>query len=89
MVAPAKRAEQLRALIEDANHRYHVLDAPAIADADYDALVRELEAIEAAHPELRTPDSPTQRVGARASGDFAPVAHDKTMLSIDNAFSEQ
>ena len=89
MVAPAKRAAQLRALIEDANHRYHVLDAPAIADADYDALVRELEAIEAGHPELCTPDSPTQRVGARASGDFAPVAHAKPMLSLANAFSEQ
>ena len=89
MAAAAKRAAQLRALIDEANHRYHVLDAPQMADADYDALMRELEALEAAHPELRTPDSPTFRVGAKASGDFPPVVHDKPMLSLANAFSEQ
>ena len=89
MAAAAKRAAELRALIDEANYRYHVLDAPRIADADYDALLRELEALEEAHPDLRTPDSPTLRVGGRASGEFAPVPHDKPMLSLANAFSEQ
>ena len=89
MAAAAKRAAELRALIDEANYSYHVLDAPRIADADYDALLRELEALEEAHPDLRTPDSPTLRVGGRASGEFAPVPHDKPMLSLANAFSEQ
>jgi DNA ligase (NAD+) len=86
---PAARAAALREAIAQANHRYHVLDDPSITDAAYDALMRELEALEAAHPELRTPDSPTLRVGARASGDFAPVVHARPMLSLNNAFSEQ
>src|SRR6185312_4951622 len=64
---PAARTAQLRERIEDANYRYYVLDDPAIPDADYDALLRELEALEEAHPELATPDSPTQRVGAAPS----------------------
>ena len=89
MAAAAKRAAELRARIDEANTRYHVLDAPQIADADYDALMRELEALEAAHPELRTPDSPTLRVGGKASGDFPAVVHEKPMLSLGNAFSEQ
>lgn len=86
---PSARAAQLRAQIEGANHRYHVLDDPAIADADYDALLRELEAMEDAHPELATPDSPTRRVGARASGGFAQVRHALPMLSLGNAFSNE
>jgi DNA ligase (NAD+) len=85
----AARAQALREAIEQANHRYHVLDEPTLTDAQYDALVRELEAIEAADPALRTADSPTLRVGARASGEFPPVVHARPMLSLNNAFSEQ
>ena len=85
----AKRAARLRELIDEANYRYHVLDDPTIADAQYDALMRELEEIERAHPELRSPDSPTLRVGAKAQGEFAPVHHAKPMLSLANAFSDQ
>lgn len=82
------RAAELRAQIEDANYRYHVLDAPSIPDAEYDRLLRELEALEAAHPELRTADSPTLRVGARSDSAFAEVTHAIPMLSLANAFDE-
>ena len=71
----AAKILELRTQLEDANYRYHVLDDPAIADADYDRMMRELEALEEAHPELATPDSPTRRVGALPSGGFAPVPH--------------
>jgi len=84
---PAARAAELRERIEDANYRYHVLDEPAIADIEYDRLMRELQAIEAEHPELATPDSPTQRVGAVPQGSFAPVRHQIPMLSLANAFT--
>jgi DNA ligase, NAD-dependent len=83
------RAADLRERIEQANYRYHVLDDPAITDAEYDALMRELEALEVAHPELVTPDSPTRKVGARASGGFAEVRHAMPMLSLSNAFEQQ
>ena len=83
----AARAAELRAKIDDANHRYHVLDAPTISDREYDALFRELVALEAEHPELVTPASPTQRVGAPISGSFAAVRHDVPMLSLGNVFS--
>ncbi|MEO7148602.1 MAG: NAD-dependent DNA ligase LigA, partial [Rhodanobacteraceae bacterium] len=86
---PSARAAQLRVGIEDANHRYHVLDDPTIPDAEYDALLRELEALEHAHPELATPDSPIRRVGARASGGFAQVRHALPVLSLGNAFSDE
>ncbi len=82
------RAAELRAQIEDANYRYHVLDAPGIPDAEYDRLMRELEALEAAHPELRTVDSPTLRVGARSDSAFAEVTHAIPMLSLANAFDD-
>lgn len=82
------RAAELRAQIEDANYRYHVLDAPSIPDAEYDRLLRELEALEAAHPELRTPYSPTLRVGARSDNAFAEVTHEIPMLSLGNAFDD-
>jgi DNA ligase (NAD+) len=85
----ATRAAELRRLIDDANHRYHVLDDPGIPDAEYDRLMRELEALEAEHPDLATPDSPTQRVGAAPSGAFAPVRHAERMLSLANAFSDE
>ncbi|HYG08109.1 MAG TPA: NAD-dependent DNA ligase LigA [Stenotrophomonas sp.] len=88
---PAKRAEHLRRQLEDANYRYHVLDEPQIPDAEYDALLRELEALEAAHPELASADSPTRRVGhAPAPGaGFAEVRHAVPMLSLGNAFSDE
>jgi DNA ligase (NAD+) len=85
---PSARAAELRSLIEDANYRYHVLDDPGIPDVEYDRLMRELEALEAAHPGLATADSPTQRVGAAPSGAFAPVRHAVPMLSLGNAFSD-
>ena len=83
----AARAAELRGLIDEANHAYHVLDAPTVDDAAYDDWVRELDALEAAHPALRTPDSPTQRVGAPASGRFPEVRHRRPMLSLANARS--
>jgi DNA ligase (NAD+) len=86
-VAAAARAEALRREIEHHAYRYYSLDAPEISDAAYDALVRELEGIEAAHPELVTPESPTQRVGAPPSAAFAPVRHANRMYSLDNAMS--
>ncbi len=84
----AARAETLRSELAEHSHRYHVFDEPTIPDADYDRLMRELEAIEAAHPELIASDSPTQRVGARASGGFAEVRHEIPMLSLANAFTD-
>jgi DNA ligase (NAD+) len=85
---PAARVDNLRRQLDDANHRYYMLDDPAIPDADYDRLMRELEALEAAHPELRDPNSPTVRVGNAPSGKFAEVRHAVPMLSLGNAFSE-
>jgi DNA ligase (NAD+) len=85
---PARRAEELRAQIRYHNHRYHVLDDPLISDAEYDALMRELRAIEDSHPELVTADSPTRRVGGVASEKFAKVRHPVPMLSLGNAFDE-
>lgn len=82
------RAEALRRELAEHGHRYHVLDDPTIPDAEYDRLLRELEAIEGVHPELITSDSPTQRVGARAVGGFAEVRHAIPMLSLANAFTD-
>jgi DNA ligase (NAD+) len=82
----AARARDLRAQIDDANYRYHVLDDPQLADAEYDRLLRELIDLEEAHPDLRTSDSPTQRVGSAVSSDFSPYPHGKPMLSLANAF---
>jgi DNA ligase (NAD+) len=84
----ARRAAELRAAINEANHRYHVLDQPSIADSEYDALMRELQQLEAEHPDLVTPDSPTQRVGAPPSSQFASVRHPQPMLSLANARNE-
>jgi DNA ligase (NAD+) len=86
---PSARAAELRSLLDDANHRYHVLDAPTISDREYDMLFRELTQLEAAHPELVTPDSPTQRVGAPIEGGFPSVRHDVPMLSLGNAFGHE
>jgi DNA ligase (NAD+) len=87
--APAARAADLRRRIDDANHRYYVLDDPDLPDAEYDRLLRELEALEAAHPKLRDANSPTARVGSAPSGKFAPVRHAVPMLSLGNAFSDE
>ncbi|HEY8587434.1 MAG TPA: NAD-dependent DNA ligase LigA [Rhodanobacter sp.] len=83
------RAKAVRAQIEQANHRYHVLDDPEITDAEYDRLMRELEALEAAYPALASADSPTRKVGARAQGGFAEVRHAIPMLSLGNAFEQE
>ncbi|MDR2872951.1 MAG: NAD-dependent DNA ligase LigA, partial [Xanthomonadaceae bacterium] len=83
------RIDQLRRQIEDANYRYYVLDAPTIPDSEYDRMMRELESLEAAYPELVTRDSPTQRVGAAPSNKFVEVRHAVPMLSLSNAFSVQ
>src|ERR1700709_1466438 len=73
--------------LDDHQYRYYVLDAPTISDADYDRLMRRLEQLEDEFPELRTPGSPTQRVGGTYSTLFTPVDHAERMLSLDNALS--
>jgi DNA ligase (NAD+) len=85
----AKRIVELREQIERHDYRYYVLDDPEISDARYDALLAELRELEAAHPELVAPDSPTQRVGGAPSAAFGEVVHAVPMLSLDNAFTEQ
>ena len=86
---PAARANELRAVLDEASYRYYVLDDPQITDAEYDELLRELIDLEDRYPELRTPDSPTQRVGAAPSEKFAPYEHHLPMLSLGNAFNEE
>ncbi len=86
---PAKRAEELRRELTRHEHLYYVLDAPEITDAAYDALMNELKRIEAAHPELVAPDSPTQRVGGKPAEGFKKVKHSRPMLSLDNAYSAE
>ena len=84
---PAQRARELRELLEHHNHRYYVLDSPEIEDAEYDALFRELTALEAAHPELADPNSPTRRVGGQVAEGFATFRHPRPMMSLDNAMN--
>jgi DNA ligase (NAD+) len=84
-----RRARDLRAELEEHNHRYYVLDAPVISDAEYDRIFRELQELEERHPELRTPDSPTRRVGGAPLSQFASVRHGVPMLSLNNAFSDE
>jgi DNA ligase (NAD+) len=86
---PERRAAELRGQLEHHNHRYYVLDDPEIGDDAYDDLLNELRAIEADHPELRTPDSPTQRVGAPPLDRFERVEHAEPMLSLANARNEE
>src|SRR3954454_12891063 len=86
---PRERAAELRTQIVHHNKRYYEQDNPEISDADYDALMIELREIETAHPDLITPDSPTQRVGTTASSRFSKVRHAVPMLSLGNAFSEE
>jgi DNA ligase (NAD+) len=88
-LSPAARAEKLREEIRRHEHLYFVLDAPEISDAEFDALVNELKKIEREHPELVTPDSPTQRVGGKPREGFVKVQHSSQMLSLDNAYNEE
>jgi DNA ligase (NAD+) len=87
MERPAEEAARLRAEVAHHNERYHALDDPEISDAEYDAFVRRLRALEDAHPELVTADSPTQQIGTSPSVQFAPVEHLVPMMSLENAFS--
>ena len=82
------RIEALRAQLEQHNYQYYVLDAPAISDAEYDRLFRELQALESNHPEFDSPDSPTHRVGAAPLAAFTQIEHKQPMLSLSNAFDE-
>ncbi|HXG28280.1 MAG TPA: NAD-dependent DNA ligase LigA [Nevskiales bacterium] len=84
----ARRIQALREAIEHHNYRYYVLDDPEISDAEYDRLFRELQQLEQEHPELVTPDSPTQRVGGAPRAEFASVRHATPMLSLNNCFSD-
>ena len=83
-----ERIAELHAALNHHNYRYYVLDSPKVSDAQYDALIRELRAIEAEHPELVTPDSPTQRVGAAPADGFEQVTHSRPMFSLSNAFDD-
>ncbi|MBT9611806.1 MAG: NAD-dependent DNA ligase LigA [Burkholderiales bacterium] len=85
----AARVKQLREEIETHNYRYYVLDAPTIPDVEFDKLFRELQALETDYPSLATPDSPTQRVGASPTTEFAQVTHRVPMLSLNNAFEDE
>src|SRR5215470_3248661 len=84
-----REIERLREEIRRHEHLYYVLDAPEISDAEFDRLMQELKKLEASHPELITPDSPTQRVGGKPREGFVKVQHSRPMLSLDNAFNEQ
>jgi DNA ligase (NAD+) len=86
---PRTRHAELSAEISEHRQRYYLRDAPVISDAEFDALMRELIALEEAHPELRTADSPTQQVGGAASATFAPVTHLVPLMSLDNVFSAE
>jgi DNA ligase (NAD+) len=82
-----QRVEELRRALHEANYEYYILDAPTISDAEWDRMLRELKEIEAGHPELVTPDSPTLRIGAEPATQFRKVQHLAPMYSLDNAFS--
>ncbi len=89
MASPEERAEELRAQIREHAHRYYILDDPVVSDAQYDALIKELIALEEDHPDLIAPDSPTQRVGAPVGDLFRPVEHLRPLFSLDNAESRE
>ena len=86
---PEQQARELTDELRHHEHLYYVLDAPVLTDSQYDALMNRLKALEAAHPELVSPDSPTQRVGGKPKEGFAKVAHSRVMLSLDNAYNEE
>ena len=88
-IDPASEVRALRAAIEEHNYAYHVLDSPTVPDAEYDRLLRRLEELEAANPELVTPDSPSQRVGSAPASELKPVTHLRAMLSLENCFNEE
>ena len=83
----SERINELRKIINESNYRYYVLDDPQISDYEYDMLFRELEQLEALHPELITQDSPTQRVGGNPVSSFAPVTHEVPLESLQDVFS--
>ena len=85
----SSRVEQLRSEIREHNHRYYVLDDPVVSDAQFDEMLRELQRLENEHPDLVTPDSPTQRVGTPVDGLFAPIIHLRPLFSLDNAESRE
>lgn len=87
-VNPAQRVSELTKLLNDYNHQYYVLDNPTVPDAEYDRLMRELQAIESEHPQLKSATSPSQRVGGEALDSFSQITHLKPMLSLDNAFND-
>src|SRR5215831_11318002 len=87
--AVERQIDQLRETIRRHEHLYYVLDAPELPDAEFDRLMQQLKKLEAAHPELVTPDSPTQRVGGKPREGFIKVEHSRSMLSLDNAYNEQ
>src|SRR3977135_673576 len=84
-----KKIEALREKIRHHEYRYYVLDDPEISDANFDKLMNELKRLEAEHPELVTPDSPTQRVGGKPREGFVKAKHSSPMLSLDNAYNEE
>lgn len=88
-VAARERHAELSGLVEDARYRYYVLDRPTVSDAEFDGWMRELESLEERFPALRTPDSPTQKVGGAVATEFTAVDHLEPMMSLDNAFSEE
>jgi len=85
----AAKVRELRTQLEHHNYRYHVLDDPEVSDAEYDRLMRELKALEEQYPDLVTPDSPTQRVGATPVSELQEVVHSRPMLSLDNGFEDE
>src|ERR1700730_3270087 len=87
--APEQRLKELRDAIRHHEERYYIHNDPQISDQEFDTLLHELERLEAEHPELVTPDSPTQRVGGRTVEGFATVEHIVPMLSLDNAYNEE
>jgi DNA ligase (NAD+) len=87
-LTPAQQIEALREDLRHHEHLYYVLDVPTLSDAEYDRRLHRLRALEAAHPELITPDSPTQRVGGKPRDGFVKTPHSRPMLSLDNAYSE-
>ena len=89
MSTPADRVKELREIIEQHNYNYYILDDPAISDGEYDTLFRELETLEAKHPQLITANSPTQRVGAEPLAEFSTIQHRLPMLSLANAMNTE
>src|ERR1700728_1613669 len=88
-LTPDQQIQALRDELRHHEHLYYVMDAPELTDAQYDALLNRLKKLEAAHPELVTADSPTQRVGGKPKEGFVKVAHSRQMLSLDNAYNEE